>query len=95
MKILGIHVSYNETEAIMNVSSITNKLRYAESKRPYIVRKAMIIKSLGLSQLIYQESVLYVPEGVAPVVKTKLERPLEKQERQNQKSSCISRPAER
>ena len=55
----------------------------------------MIIKSLGLSQLIYQESVLYVPEGIAPVVKTKLERPLEKQERQNQKSSFISRPAER
>ena len=78
----------------MNVSSISNKLRYAESKRPYIVRKVMIIKSLGLSQLI-QESVLYVPEGIAPVVKRKLERPLEKQERQNQESSFISRPAER
>ena len=76
-------------KAKMNVSSILNKRWYAESKRPYIVRKVMIIKSLGLSQLIYQESVLYVPEEIAPVVKTKLERPLEKQERQNQKRSFI------
>ena len=57
-------------KAITNVTSILNNRWYAESKRPYIFRKVMLMKSLG--QLIYQELVLNVAMEIAPVVKTKL-----------------------
>ena len=73
----------------MSVTSILNKRWYADSKTPYPFRKMIIIKSLGLSQLIYQESVLNVPEEIAPVVKTKLKRAMETQERQNQEQLQI------
>ena len=67
-------MSFITSKAITNVSSILSKRWYADSKRPYIVRKVIVIKSLGLFQLIYQESVLDVPGEIEPVVKTKLER---------------------
>ena len=68
-------MSFITSKAITNVSSILSKrYQYADSKRPYIVRKVIVIKSLGLFQLIYQESVLDVPGEIEPVVKTKLER---------------------
>ena len=81
------------SKAITNVSSILSKRWYADSKRPYIFRKVMVIKSLGLSQLIYQESVLDVPGEIEPVVKTKLERVVWKNKRGKIKSSFIPRPA--
>ena len=57
-------------KAITNVTSILNNRWYAESKKPYIFPKVMIMKTIG--QLFYQELVLNVAKEIAPVMKTKL-----------------------
>ena len=77
VRILGVHVSYNDREN--NELNCRLKLRKKETnldiwraRNLTLFGKVMIIKSLGLSQLIYSASTLNVPEEITSILKTKL-----------------------
>ena len=77
MKILGIHFSYdekrnNELNFIQKIQKLQTKLDMWSSRDLTIFGRAMILKTLGLSQLVYSVSNLPVPQGIADAVKTKL-----------------------
>ena len=76
VKILGIHFSYDDKGN--NVFNFNHKVERLQTKRNMwsgrdltLFGKVMIIKTLGLSQLIYSASNLAVPDGIAGTVKTK------------------------
>ena len=60
-----------------------------ESERSYFVWQCDILKSLGLSQLIYSSSILNIPDGFANLVKTKLFKFLQKNKRYKIKRSRL------
>ena len=75
-KILGIHFSYddkgnNEFNFNHKVERLQTKLNMWSGRDLTLFGKVMIIKTLGLSQLIYSASNLVVPDGIAGAVKTK------------------------
>ena len=75
--LLGIHVSYdekgnNELNFNLKIRKLQTKLDMRRSRDLTLFGKVLIIKSLGLSQLIYSASILNVPEDIASTVKTKL-----------------------
>ena len=77
VRILGVHVSYNEREN--NELNFHPKLRKMQTnldiwraRNLTLFGKVMIIKSLGLSQLVYSASTLNVPEEIKSILKTKL-----------------------
>ena len=77
MRILGVHVSYNEREN--NELNFNLKMRKMQSnldiwraRNLTLFGKVMIIKSLGLSQLVYSASTLNVPGDITSILKTKL-----------------------
>ena len=77
VRLLGIHVSYDEKgnyELNFNLKlrKLLTNLDMWRSRDLTLFGKVLIIKSLGLSQLIYSASILNVPEEVARTVKTKL-----------------------
>ena len=77
VRLLGIHVSYdekgnNELNFNLKIRKLQTNLDMWRSRDITLFGKVLIIKSLGLSQLIYSTSILYVPEEVACKVKTKL-----------------------
>ena len=74
---LGINVSYdekgnNEFNFNPKIRKLQTNLDMWRSRDLTLFGKVLVIKSLGLSQLIYSASVLNVPEDVARTVKTKL-----------------------
>ena len=76
VKILGIHFSYdekrnNELNFIQKIQKLQTKLDMWSSRDLTIFGRAMILKTLGLSQLVYSVSNLPVPQGIADAVKTK------------------------
>ena len=76
VKILGIHFSYdekrnNELNFIHKIQKLQTKLDMWSSRDLTIFGRAMILKTLGLSQLVYSVSNLLVPQGIADAVKTK------------------------
>ncbi|KAL9957825.1 hypothetical protein ACROYT_G034773 [Oculina patagonica] len=76
VKILGIHFSYdekrnNELNFIQIIQKLQTKLDMWSSRDLTIFGRAMILKTLGLSQLVYSVSNLLVPQGIADAVKTK------------------------
>ena len=77
VRLLGIHVSYdekgnNELNFNLKIRKLQTKLDMWRSRDLTLFGKVLIIKSLGLSQLIYSASILNVPEDIASTVKTKL-----------------------
>ena len=94
VRILGIHVSYDEKGNIE--WNFNLKLRKLQTKRDTwrardltLFGRVMILKSLGLSQLIYLSSILNIPEGFANLVKTKLFKFLWKNKRDKIKRSGL------
>ena len=77
VRLLGIHISYdekgnNELNFNLKIRKLQTKLDTWRSRDLTLFGKVLIIKSLGLSQLIYSASILNVPEDIASTVKTKL-----------------------
>ena len=75
VRLLGIHVSYdekgnNELNFNLKIRKLQTNLDMWRSRDLTLFGKVLIIKSLGLSQLIYSASILNVPEEVARTVKT-------------------------
>ena len=76
MKILGIHFSYdekrnNELNFMQKVQRLQTKLDMWSARDLTIFGRAMILKTLGLSQLVYSASNLVVPPGIVDIVRTK------------------------
>ena len=77
MRILGVHVSYNERENNelnfnLKMHKMQTNLDIWRARNLTLFGKVMIIKSLGLSQLVYSASTLNVPGDIASILKTKL-----------------------
>ena len=76
VKILGIHFSYNgKGNKVFNfnhkVERLQTKLNMWSGRDLTLFGKVMIIKTLGLSKLIYSASNLVVPDGIAGTANTK------------------------
>ena len=77
VKILGIYVSYDESgNKQMNFNLKLRKLQTNldmwKARDLTLFGRVLIIKSLGLSQLVYSASNLNVPQEIIPIIKTKL-----------------------
>ena len=77
VKILRIHVSYDGKEN--NQHNFNHKLQKMQTNLDLwrardltLFGRALIIKSLALSQLLYSASNLNVPQEKIPIIKTKL-----------------------
>ena len=69
VRLLGIHVSYdekgnNELNFNLKIRKLQTNLDMWRSRDLNLFGKVLIIKSLGLSQLIYSASILNVPEDI-------------------------------
>ena len=78
MQILGIHLSY-DGKGNNKIISFSQKIRKLQTKLDMwssrdltIFGRVMLLKVLGLSQLVYSVPDLVVPQGTADLVKTKL-----------------------
>ena len=77
MRMLGVHVSYNERENNelnfnLKMRKMQTNLDIWRARNLTLFGKLMIIKSLGLSQLVYSASTLNVPRDITSILKTKL-----------------------
>ena len=77
VRILGVHVSYNEKENNelnfdLKIRKMQTNLDIWRTRNPTLFGKVMIIKSLGLSQLVYSASTLNVPKDITSILKAKL-----------------------
>ena len=75
--ILGVHVSYNERENnelnfYLKLRKMQTNLDIWRARILALFGKVMIVKSLGLSQLVYSASTLNVPEEIKLILKKKL-----------------------
>ena len=94
VKILGIHFSYdekgnNELNFNQKIQKLQTKLDIWSSRDLTIFGRAMILKTLGLSQLVYSASNLVVPQGIVDLVKTKSFRFLWRNKKDKIKTSCL------
>ena len=76
VKILGIHFSYNikannELNFDKKIQKLQTKLDMSSSRDLTIFGRAMLIKTLGISQLIYLVSNLDAPKEIVEIVRTK------------------------
>ena len=100
VRILGIHVSYDEKGNIewnfnLKLRKLQTKLDMWRVRDLTLFGRVMILKSLGLSQLIYSSSILNIPEGFANLVKTKLFKFLWKNKRDKIKRSGLYQDLEK
>ena len=100
VRLLGIHVSYdekgnNELNFNLKIRKLQTNLDMWRSRDLTLFGKVLIIKSLGLSQLIYSASILNVPEDVPRTVKTKLFSFLWKNKRDKIKRTGLYQDLER
>ena len=77
VKILGIHFSYdekrnNELNFMQKVQRLQTKLDMWSARDLTIFGRAILLKTLGLSQLVYSASNLVVPPGIVDIVRTNL-----------------------
>ena len=77
VKILGICFSYNikennELNLDKKIQKLQTKLDMWSSRDLTIFGRAMLIKTLGISQLIYSTSNLDVPKRIVEIVRTKI-----------------------
>jgi len=78
-KLIGIYVSYdekckNQMNFNLKVQKLQTNLDIWKSRRVALYGKVLIIKSLGLSNLIYSISNVNVPKEIVPMVKDKMFR---------------------
>ena len=76
VKILGIYFSYNIKENNKlnfdkKIQKLQTKLDMWSSRDLTIFGRAMLLKTLGISQLIYSASNLDAPKGIVEIVRTK------------------------
>ena len=76
VKILGMYFSYNinennELNFDKKIQKLQTKLDMWSSRDLTIFGRAMLIKTLGISQLIYSASNLDAPKGIVEIVRTK------------------------
>ena len=76
VKILGIYFSYNikennEFNFDKKIQKLQTKLDMWSSRDLTMFGRAMLIKTLGISQLIYSASNLDAPKGIVELVRTK------------------------
>ena len=100
VRLLGIHVSYdekgnNELNFNLKIRKLQTNLDMWRSRDLTLFGKVLIIKSLGLSKLIYSASILNVPEEVTRTVKTKLFSFLWKNKRDKIKRTGLYQDLER
>ena len=100
VRLLVIQVSYdekgnNELNFNLKIRKLQTNLDMWRSRGLTLFGKVLIIKSLGLSQLVYSASILNVPEEVARTVKTKLFSFLWKNERDKIKRTGLYHDLER
>ena len=74
MKVLGVHSSYDkkgndELNFNQKILKLQTKLDMWSTRDLTIFGRATILKTLGLSQLVYSASNLVVPQGIADMVK--------------------------
>ena len=79
IKLLGIYVSYdekgnNKMNFNLKVQKLQTNLYIWKSRGLTLYEKVLIIKSLGLSNLIYSFSNVNVPKEIVPMVKDKMFR---------------------
>ena len=77
VKILGIYVSYDENgnkqmNFNLKLQKLQTNLDMWRARDLTLFGRVLIIKSLGLSQLVYSASNLTVPQEITPIIKTKL-----------------------
>ena len=77
VRILGIYVSYDvkgngERNFNLKLGKLQTNLDMWRARDLTFFGRVLIIKSLGLSQIIYSSSILNIPESFARLVKTKL-----------------------
>ena len=77
VKVLGIYVSYDEKKKdeynfMLKLRKLQTKLDVWRARHLTLFGRVLIIKSLGLSQLIYSISNLNVLKEIAPIIKKKL-----------------------
>ena len=94
VKILGVHFSYgekgnNELNFNQKLKVLQTKLDMWSARDLTLFGKVMIIKTVGLSQLIYSPSNLLVPAGIEDTVKTKCFTFLWKNKKDKIKSSGL------
>ena len=75
--VLGIYFSYNikannELNFAKKIQKLQTKLDMWSSRDLTIFGRAMLIKALGISQLIYSVSNLDAPKGIVEIVRTNL-----------------------
>ena len=100
VKILVIHFSYdekgnNELNFSQKIRKLQTKLDMWSARDLTIFGRAMILKILGLSQLVYSASNLVVPQGTVDSVKTKLFRFLWRNKKDNIKRSGLYQDQDR
>ena len=76
-KILGNYVSYDEAgnnnfNFNLKIQKLQSNLDMWKSRALTLYGKVLIIKSLGISQLVHSFSNCYIPRGILETVKTKL-----------------------
>ena len=77
IRILGIHFSYNarendELNFHLKIGKLQTNLDIWRARSLILFGKGMIIKSLGMSQLVYPASTLNVPNGISSILRPKL-----------------------
>ena len=100
VRLLRIHVSYdekgnNELNFNLKIRKLQTNLDMWRSRDLTLFGKVLIIKSLGLSQLIYSASLFNVPEEVARTAKTTLFSFLSKNKRDKIKRTGLYQDLER
>ena len=100
VKILGIYVSYDENgNKQMNFNLKLRKLQTNldmwKARDLTLFGRVLIIKSLGLSQLVYSASNLNVPQEITPIIKSKLFNFLWKNKRDKIKRAGLYQDRER
>ena len=96
-KLSGIYVSYdergnNQMNFNLKVQKLQTNLDIWKSRGLTLYGKVLIIKSLGLSNLIYSISNVNVPKEIVSMVKDKMFRFLWKNKKDKIKRKYVSRP---
>ena len=77
IKVLGVHLSYNtykctEENFHAKIKKMKTKLNLWLSRDLTIYGKSLLVKALGISQLVYAASMLTVPESIIKTVQENL-----------------------
>ena len=97
IKFLGTHLSYDQPENnnknfLIKIKKMETKLNLWLLRDLTLFGRTLLVKSLGLSQLIYSSSMLSVPESVIQQTQTKLFSFLGKHKKDKIKQQVLFQP---